>query len=268
MNWFSILKTIPYEWLMKIDGRPILLADLGNEKVLFYKRTGDGGEPRKGQPDAGMFAPFFGFSYLNRYVYWFIKGYPERYDKYEKEAKELDKIVKETPTDLPSMSLFSANKLFRNRGATLGRPEYDKMGYKVFYDWPTVMVVVGKRVKFKVGVNLRAIEWEYEYFKDNNQYPELVEAYESIKKKIGDLDKRIPLTGIKYSGDILQPKKKQKILENLRKINGLREELKIEYEKFLKVWEDWKDELNEIDFSPLEYKEMSIPEANSRKDVL
>ena len=72
-KWMMILKEeISYEWLMEIDGRPILLADLGNEKVLFYTRTGSGGEPREGDPDAGQFAPFFGFSYRSKYEYWLI----------------------------------------------------------------------------------------------------------------------------------------------------------------------------------------------------
>jgi len=272
LSWKTILKTITYEWLIEYDGRPILLADLGNEKVLFYKRTGSGGEGKEGDAQAGGFAPFFGFSFLNRYVYWFIKGYPDRYGGYKKEAQWLDSNVKEIPTDLPNMGLYEANKFFRNKGATLGRPEYDKMGYKVFYEPPLVMVVVGNKINYPIKSNFQKVKLEYEYFKKNKKFPELTETYEQLDKILNKLENmkfpEIIIKAKKYSGDVLQPKKKKFLLKYVEVINSLREKLKIEYNKFLKVWEDWKEDFKEIDFTPLQYKEMSIFEANAREDLI
>ena len=275
-NWKTVLKTIKYEWLLKMDGRPILLADLGNEKILFYKRTGDGGEPKEGQPDMGNFAPFFGFSFLTTYEYWFIKGYPERYDKYKKEAQELDQIAKEIPTDLPEINIFEANKFFRNKGATLGRPEYDKMGYSVFYEYPIVMTILGRKdndagVVHDVKSVLDSLRNEYSFFKRTDKYPKLLDAYEKIEERVEKLEKieEQQRKQRKYIHHVYNPKKKQVLLKYVENINKMIEFLEKEYKKFLEAWDDWKDDEDmQIDFSPIKYKEMKLNEAYNRRDIL
>ena len=168
--WFDILKNYNYEWLMNIDGRPILLADLGNEKVLFYIRTGGGGG--SGKPAAGDFSPFFGFSYLDENDSWFIKGNPDRYDKYEKEAQWLDNKIKEVPS-LSSMGLLEANRLFKSKGATLGREYADISGRKVFYDYPLIMkTTVDAFVHRQIEIKLKDIEAEVNYWKKSEKYNE------------------------------------------------------------------------------------------------
>lgn len=249
---------ISYEWLMEIDGRPILLADLGNEKVLFYTRTGSGGEPREGDPDAGQFAPFFGFSYRSKYEYWFIKGEPTRYDKYAKEAKWLDKNVKDTP-NLPSMNLFEANKLFISKDATLSRPNAEKMGYKVFTDWPIIMEIKGK----KLGLRkiLRAVEDDYKYFKQKDQHPSLIKVYDELENYLED----IKISKLKYIGNVLQPKKKQFIIGWVNKMNSIRKKALEIYSRFKKLWDEW--DLPKVNFDKLEYIEVNLSEANNIKDL-
>ena len=68
MTWFDILKRFSYEWKGEHDGRPIMLVDVGGEKVLFYVRSGFGGSDVEGvseenQIKGGQFAPFHGLSY-------------------------------------------------------------------------------------------------------------------------------------------------------------------------------------------------------------
>lgn len=261
MSWKQILKnSITYEWLIEFDDRPILLADLGNEKVLFYKRTGSGGEPREGEPAGGMFAPFFGFSYWNVRAYWFIKGEPNRYDKYKKEAEWLDKNVKETPS-LSDMRLDDANNLFKSKGAILGRPKADTMGYKPVFNYSDFkfMSVVGEKLNFRKA--FEEVELDYKFYKRKNQEPKLTESYEELK----EYNDSIELSKLKYNGDALQPQKKEWLKSWINKEDAIRKEISNKFNIFKKLWEDW--DIPEINLKPLEYKELTLREYNSEKNI-
>ena len=246
---------------MEMDGRPILLADLGNEKVLFYKRTGSGGEGKEGDAQAGGFAPFFGFTYWNRHVYWFIKGEPDRYGGYKKEAQWLDKNIKEIPPLKSGLRLDDANKLFKSKGATLGRPKAESMGYTPIFNYSDFkfMGVIGERVGLRKL--FEALELDYNYFKRTNKYPELVESYDELKEWV-DPQKTPKL---KYTGDALQPQKKQFLTSWVNKMNSLREELSNKLDKFKQVWKEDDWDMPEVNTKPLEYVELSFTEYAQRE---
>jgi len=263
-KWMVILKQdISYEWLMEIDGRPILLADLGDEKVLFYKRTGSGGEGKEGDAQAGSFAPFFGFTYWNSSVYWFIKGEPDRYGGYKKEAQWLDKNVKEIPPLNAGYTLFEANKIFKSKGATLGRPKANTMGYRPFFDESEMkfMAVVGEPIGIKEV--LKEAELDYNYFKKTNQYPNLTESYEELKQYMESA--KVPK--LKYSRDILQEQKKQYLESWINKANENRKKAFELYDEFKKEWKEDDWELPEVNKNFYEYKELTLSEINNRKDI-
>ena len=262
-KWMVVLKKdISYEWLMEMDGRPILLADLGDEKVLFYKRTGSGGEGKEGDAQAGGFAPFFGFTYKSSREFLFIKGEPDRYGGYKKEAQWFDENIKEIPSLNSGYTLFDANKIFKSKGATLGRPHANTMGYRPFFDKSEMkfMAIISKPIGIKKA--LKSVELDYNYFKKENRYPNLTKSYEELKQHM----ETATVPKLKYSGDILQEQKKQYLESWVDKANKLREKAFELHDKFRKEWEDdW--ELPKINKNFVEYKELSLSEINSRRDV-
>ena len=118
--WKTLLKQeYSYEWKGVSDGRPIMLVDVEGEKVLFYLRTGSGGEDNEGVSEdneikAGQFAPFHGFNYDG----WFIKPIGSRGGKYLKVARWLDNnATKDWPRK--EVDKFEFNREMNSQGAIL-----------------------------------------------------------------------------------------------------------------------------------------------------
>lgn len=118
--WMAILKqSYSYEWFGEVAGRPIMLVDVGDEKVLFYLRTGYGGADNEGVKEeneikSGQFAPFHGFHRTG----WFIKPKGSRAGKYLKVARWLDANAQEA-WPMIDLDMFEFNKRMKAKGAVL-----------------------------------------------------------------------------------------------------------------------------------------------------
>ena len=264
--WQTILKLdIPYEWIAYYDGRPILLADLGSEKVLFYIRTGSGGEPKEGQPDGGNFSPFFGFSYLNEGAYWWIKGYPDRYDKYSKEAKWLDTNVKDIPKKQSLSSLFEYNKLFKSKGATLGRKEYDARGFKVFFEPPMIMKnTIDMYAERKITRNLKEIEAEIDWWNKNpEKYDEELEAHEKTLTSMESLAQEWKSKKFKKAdGRPIYDVGRDRLRKQVMIINEINKKYIDVWNEFMEVAKEWFDIDTEITYVESKYVEVSLGEVH------
>ena len=127
MTWFDILKKFSYEWKGEHDGRPIMLVDVGGEKVLFYVRSGFGGSDVEGvseenQIKGGQFAPFHGFYHTG----WYIKPIGSRGGKYLEVARWLDANVpeEEKKASYPNIaSQYEFNRKMKEEGAILTNGE-------------------------------------------------------------------------------------------------------------------------------------------------
>jgi hypothetical protein len=259
--WFDILKNYNYEWLMNIDGRPILLADLGNEKVLFYIRTGGGGG--SGKPAAGDFSPFFGFSYLDENDSWFIKGNPDRYDKYEKEAQWLDNKIKEVPS-LSSMGLLEANRLFKSKGATLGREYADISGRKVFYDYPLIMkTTVDAFVHRQIEIKLKDIEAEVNYWKKSEKYNEELKAHEKLLASMKSLKREWNSNQFLQSdGRPVYDIGKGRLQKQIIAINKFNKKGIGYWNEFMEVAQEWFEIDTEITYVEGKYVEVPLPKVH------